>query len=807
MIPLSCTQGSIARAPDKTGPEVLFASCGSNEQGQLGTGDNVSSSCFRTTDWSSLPSENGNTKAAVDESTVIGTTIAIQTQQPFRINNLSALSCGESHTVCCWNDSAIYAWGNNDFGQLGLQKTATTNYALVPTRIPVPNLYDGTERESDNSISNSTIPLHVASSVVVRTVSCGSFHTLVVTSTGCLLTCGKNSDGCLGLGTLEEYRSELTRVTVFVTENSDETQSPIIVGAAAGYAHSLALTQHGSVFSFGRGAEGQLGDGKFGSSASSSYSTDLSSLVHVGGSSTMLEEDSSDTETAKSFLVGNITTASSINDENTIASGKEQIDEYLASNDDDGGFPHRSLVPVIVSGLLANKPVAIIACSKGGHGCFAVTASDGYGWRWGLLDNNRAASKKSMIKCVVPTPTPLPPPLGTSAEEAADVIISGPFDSAPVENKSNTLPSPEDAKRSYNVSLRKTDNRIVSISAGAHHLICVTRSGEAWAMGGPGPFLGLGPGCQVEWLHAPGRVLLPGDILINGVACGETHTLLSTACGKVFACGEPSTCLGVVDSSWKNASESGAVVNVPKEVLLTNSSALAVDSEPKQNKNDTKKCRNKSSSRKTVKACFIGEYSYGRDSVSSFLLKECEDDAAAKTMCFMEDQSVLESFADDDDYWEEDVLGYELEMDFFQASAPYGGGSARADIMSSTSLASFRRLTCETKRHICNSTLAVGGAIISGGQKIGGIVSAVASGLQVSSGSTTGDQTKTDTSKPQQRSKVNDASMRGLAPAKLCRSESQQDSFDGLTGNSRRIIHMSAGRNLSIIHMADKPDS
>jgi hypothetical protein len=259
------------------------------------------------------------------------------------------------------------------------------------------------------------------------------------------------------------------------------------------------------------------------------------------------------------------------------------------------------------------------------------------------------------------------------------------------------------------------------------------------------------------------------------------------------------------------AASGGTVITVPKEVLLMRSSTI-LDSATKKKKKDEKKEESKSpSSRKTVKSSFIGEYSFGRDSVSSYIQKVCEDDAAAAAQktCCMEDQSVLESFDDDEDYWGEDVLGYDLDMDFGTGGAPYGGGtssSGRAEMTSSPSLASLKRLTCETKRHICNSTLAVGGAIISGGQKISGIVSAVASGLQVSSSSSAGDQTNKETAKQHQRSKAQEADRRGVAAVKLCRSESQQDSFDGLTGNSKRIILMSAGKNFSILHMADKPD-
>jgi alpha-tubulin suppressor-like RCC1 family protein len=851
--------------------EFFLAGCGANDHGQLGwmptTSSNIVAqqdeedcgcSLFTPLDWSIFQPDTTTTGSSPSsKKKVIGTTIAIPPHdEPSTIHQtstsslllLSAISCGESHTVTCWRDGTVYAWGDNTFGQLGLETTSTA--AVPPTRVTFfprnletnPHQNNATTTmQQQGTNTGASLPLLKSPpiSAMVRTIACGSFHTLLVTSDGCLFTCGKNSDGCLGLGTLDDVRPHFTLVTTFP---EDQQQQPIvIVGAAAGFAHSLALTQNGTVYSFGRGKEGQLGDGKMGSiTTTSSYplslSTEISSsIVHVDGisissSTTFLDSSLTSSEEIKSVSLD--TTANSPAHEqlstrkdhssNSKCTTTARKGNYQIHSIDKCGIPHKSLVPIAVSGPLTNNPVVLIACSKGGYGSYAVTAKDGCGWRWGLLDASKRKPKKRLGKYALPVPTPLPSPLGVVPVSLEEDTQSHPSSSCPVFNTTTitTTSLVDEANKCKNsnasFSPNNNNNTIISISAGMHHVICVTRSGEAWAMGGPGPFLGLGHGCQMEWLHAPGRVLLPGDILINGVACGETHTLLSSICGKVFACGISSKYLGVLLDDGKAEfaafNKNITPITVPKEILLLRvasrtkrgETAASMMDKISQDKPDCKTFN--STTKKKVKASFIGEYSYGRESVCSYIKKAYDEAAAAQQRaCFVGDPSVLESFEDDEDYWGDgdgDALGYYdigMNLGTDALSAPYGGGgivspTRFAEKSASSSFSSLKRLTSETKRHICNSTLAVGGVILSGGQKI---VSAVASGLQVSSSSSSGPTTlPVDTG----RRRV------AVAPSKLTRSESHHDSFDGLTGNSKRFILMSAGKNFSVLYVADKLD-
>ena len=459
--------------------------------------------------------------------------------------------------------------------------------------------------------------------ISARVVACGSFHTLVVTTSGALYTFGRNDHGCLGLGDAGTKRYTPTMVTEFISsqikrrirknkqkhkgkgkrisdmsscqttdyDNMDvsalNSELPTVVSASGGLAHSLILTKDGSVYAFGRGSEGQLGDGKFGNAAEDlSHSSTGSSLVHVAscdesdsssaGENKNEEQDSSlvgDDENNEKGTLDDLVTEEEDDDEEDVAvedleetpedvssledaalrSGNENVDSSGGennNNDEDQilsekerenyNIPHRALVPTIVEGALKKRPVIMISCSHGGHGSFAVTAKDGFGWRWGVIDKALAETdeKEPCSDHIVSQPTPLPIPLGDTsiqqeAQENRNIASTIDTSLSPSLHGAFLASFPTDVP-----SFPSKMGRIRSIAAGSRHLVCVTYDGEVYVMGARGAYLGLGPGCRLDWLDTTSRMLLPGNILINGVACGERHTLLSSVCGKIFACGD-----------------------------------------------------------------------------------------------------------------------------------------------------------------------------------------------------------------------------------------------------------------------------
>jgi alpha-tubulin suppressor-like RCC1 family protein len=82
--------------------------------------------------------------------------------------------------------------------------------------------------------------------------SAGGAHSLVLTEAGTVLSFGHGVDGCLGHGDDEDQRTPKV---------IEALRGERVVAVAAGGNHSLVLTEAGAVLSFGHGRRGRLGHG------------------------------------------------------------------------------------------------------------------------------------------------------------------------------------------------------------------------------------------------------------------------------------------------------------------------------------------------------------------------------------------------------------------------------------------------------------------------------------------------------------------------------------------------------------------
>ena len=142
--------------------------------------------------------------------------------------------CGPYHTFARAQNDRLYAWGLNNYGQLGVDDTDSRyNPELLPT--------DWIKDE------NSPEPTKCEN----LDISGGQHHT-VVCQNGRVYTLGRKEYGRLGLG-----------------ENSDEPRVPRnvpdvndVIRVAAGSACTFAVTKSGDVYSCGMGTNLQLGSGE-----------------------------------------------------------------------------------------------------------------------------------------------------------------------------------------------------------------------------------------------------------------------------------------------------------------------------------------------------------------------------------------------------------------------------------------------------------------------------------------------------------------------------------------------------------------
>ena len=137
-----------------------------------------------------------------------------------RIVQLSA--CG-FHTACLTENGELYSWGEGKFGRLG-----------------------------HNNERNHHSPKLVEALVgkKPRQVSCGGFHTAVITEDGRLYSCGGGEHGQLGLG---DRKNKLKPTQVQALEGVFVSQ------ITCGWSHSVALTSKGKVYSWGNADHGKLG--------------------------------------------------------------------------------------------------------------------------------------------------------------------------------------------------------------------------------------------------------------------------------------------------------------------------------------------------------------------------------------------------------------------------------------------------------------------------------------------------------------------------------------------------------------------
>ena len=133
-----------------------------------------------------------------------------------------SISAGNAHTCAVLQDSSLWCWGSNQYGQLG---TGTTKDSLSPLR-----------------------PKNLANNIV--SVACGLSHTCAVDSAGAVKCWGDNVNGqCGRTGGLE-----------FSESGAAVAGLPPVVGTSAGADFSCAWTSNGQALCWGANHAGQLGD-------------------------------------------------------------------------------------------------------------------------------------------------------------------------------------------------------------------------------------------------------------------------------------------------------------------------------------------------------------------------------------------------------------------------------------------------------------------------------------------------------------------------------------------------------------------
>ena len=161
--------------------------------------------------------------------------------EPIRVmEDVVAVSAGESHTMAIRADGSLWVWGEH--------------WWLI-------------ELDNGTTIENTSIPVQIMENVVA--VSTGETHTMAIRTDGSLWAWGSNRSGQIGDGTVTRTTQEWSEdfqhwITVYSEDNNRYSPVQImenVIAVSVGEAHTMAITSDGTLWGWGDNRSGQIGDG------------------------------------------------------------------------------------------------------------------------------------------------------------------------------------------------------------------------------------------------------------------------------------------------------------------------------------------------------------------------------------------------------------------------------------------------------------------------------------------------------------------------------------------------------------------
>ncbi|XP_060518323.1 uncharacterized protein LOC132697073 [Cylas formicarius] len=137
------------------------------------------------------------------------------------LNDVISVASGQHHTLVLRGNGTVLSWGDNKFGQLGV----------------------------DPNVANSFVPLEVYNSDALESVYAGWTHSACLLKNGDILTWGRNNYGQLGANRDITYRPEKVPTLGNVKQLS------------LGSEHNLAVTNQNKLFAWGWNEHGSCGTG------------------------------------------------------------------------------------------------------------------------------------------------------------------------------------------------------------------------------------------------------------------------------------------------------------------------------------------------------------------------------------------------------------------------------------------------------------------------------------------------------------------------------------------------------------------
>ncbi len=428
------------------------------------------------------------------------------------IPGVESVVTSANHSLAVDSNGQVWAWGYNSYGQLG---TGTRRSSYEP--VQVPGLSD------------------------VVAVAAGSYHSLAVDSNGDVWAWGNNYYGQLGNGTTTSWQDSPTSPQP-VSGLSD------VVAVAAGSYHSLAVDSNGDVWAWGYNSYGQLGDGTRTNSTVPVQVAELADVISVaagsGGSSALdVNGDvwrwgsGTSVDLRTSFVPVQVP---GLPDIAVLASGGRHalavdVDGNVWAWGSDsfgqlGDGSASSAVPVQVSGLSS-----VVAVAAGVYHSLAVD-SNGDVWAWGYNRSGQLGDR---------TPLSVEVPMLVQLPGLSDVVAvaAGGAHSLAVDANGGLSAWGANWSGQLGVAVNPFSVQpqellsvpeIVSADAGSIHVLAVDTLGGVWAWGNNGNGQ-LGDGTQID---SSVPLAVPGLSAVVDVATGYSHSLALDGNGDVWAWGD-----------------------------------------------------------------------------------------------------------------------------------------------------------------------------------------------------------------------------------------------------------------------------
>ncbi len=216
--------------------------------------------------------------------------------------NITALTAGESHSLAVTSDGKVVVWGSNSHWQLGISSSSyrSAPFLIRPGYGRILSIAAGARHNillrtsgdlwawGDNSSGQlgraSSLSKSASAALVSRGgvlafpreaigAAAGSEHNLVVCSDGTLATWGRGTEGQLGIG------DTISRNAPIEVPRSGVLAGKKPITVATGAHHSLVLCDDGALVAWGSNSHGQLGSGSDGDQSNTPVLVEISGVL------------------------------------------------------------------------------------------------------------------------------------------------------------------------------------------------------------------------------------------------------------------------------------------------------------------------------------------------------------------------------------------------------------------------------------------------------------------------------------------------------------------------------------------------